>query len=271
MRSPSELPLLRILHIKTLSAARSMLHSINYGTLSSCGSNGMGYCILKEKMATTTKSWTGRAWKKNPGYTQDTPRILLGYSQDTLCCHRGLAGTDSAGTSPGSAKQHTRAVHPPKSSSGVQDGGGTGRAGREWGLWSCPGVRWVSSDCVSSSAPRPSPSWGKPGRPTLPPGHEHHHKVLIWERGQAMQTRSPSAHGAGDSREGGQQQAKGHTPPNPQGHRIQHPPEQGLVMPLPQGRQQGFLDPKHQGQPWEFCYSAIYFQAQARFASKTSP
>lgn len=86
-----------------------------------------------------------------------------------------------------------------------------------------------------------------------------------------MQTRSPSAHGAGDSREGGQQQAKGHTPPNPQGHRIQHPPEQGLVMPLPQGRQQGFLDPKHQGQPWEFCYSAIYFQAQARFASKTSP
>lgn len=59
MRSPSELPLLRILHIKTLSAALSMLHSINYGTLSSCGSNGMGYCILKEKMATTTKGWMG--------------------------------------------------------------------------------------------------------------------------------------------------------------------------------------------------------------------
>lgn len=59
MRSPSELPLLRILHIKTLSAALSMLHSINYGTLSSCGSNGMGYCILEEKMATTTNSWMG--------------------------------------------------------------------------------------------------------------------------------------------------------------------------------------------------------------------
>lgn len=59
MRSPSELPLFRILHIKTLSAALSMLHSINYGTLSSCGSNGMGYCILEEKMATTTSSWMG--------------------------------------------------------------------------------------------------------------------------------------------------------------------------------------------------------------------
>jgi len=59
MRSPSELPLLTILHIKTLSAALSMLHSISYGTLSSCGSNGMGYCILKEKMATTTNSWMG--------------------------------------------------------------------------------------------------------------------------------------------------------------------------------------------------------------------
>lgn len=59
MRSPSELPLFRILHIKTLSAALSMLHSINYGTLSSCGSNGMGYCILEEKMATPTSSWMG--------------------------------------------------------------------------------------------------------------------------------------------------------------------------------------------------------------------
>lgn len=36
-----------------------MLHSINYGTLSSSGSNGMGYCILQEKMATTTNSWMG--------------------------------------------------------------------------------------------------------------------------------------------------------------------------------------------------------------------
>lgn len=59
MRSPSELPLFRILHIKTLSAALSMLHSISYGTLSSCGSNGMGYCILEEKMATPTSSWMG--------------------------------------------------------------------------------------------------------------------------------------------------------------------------------------------------------------------
>lgn len=98
-----------------------------------------------------------------------------------------------------------------------------------------------------------------------------------------MQTSQPLCHagpgalgreGSGRGATRRQQQAKGHTPPSPQGHRTQPPPNQGFVMPLPplpQGRQQGFIDPKHQGQPWEFRYSAIYFQAQARFASKRSP
>lgn len=142
MRSPSELPLLRILHIKTLSAALSMLHSINYGTLSSCGSSGMGYCILKEKMATTTKSWMGPCLEETPGY---------------VCAVTG-AGTQTVRTSLGSAKQHTRAVHPPSSLH-------TPLVCR-WGWRNCKGKQGMGavgsgaavSDRASAWAPWPRPS-----------------------------------------------------------------------------------------------------------------
>lgn len=128
MRSPSELPLLRILHIKTLSAALSMLHSINYGTLSSCGSNGMGYCILKEKMATTTKSWMGPCLEGTPGF---------------VCAVTG-AGGDRQGRDKSwrSKATHTSCTPTqlPPHTPGVQPGMQEleGRAGnRGSGLWSC--------------------------------------------------------------------------------------------------------------------------------------
>lgn len=141
MRSPSELPLLRILHIKTLSAARSMLHSISYGTLSSCGSNGVGYCILKEKMATTTKSWMGPCLEETPrvlpGCSQDTPRILSGYA----VLSQGAGRDRQCGDKSWLSKATHTCCAPTQ---GLQWGqvGVEGREGQAGdggsGLWSCP-------------------------------------------------------------------------------------------------------------------------------------
>lgn len=124
MRSPSELPLLRILHIKTLSAALSMLHGINYGTLSRCGSNGMGYCILKEKMPTTTKRWMGPCLEETPTYVL----LSLGDVRDRQCGDKSWL-----------SKANTPTQQPPHST-GVQVGREEleGQAGKEGsGLQSC--------------------------------------------------------------------------------------------------------------------------------------
>lgn len=205
MRSPSELPLLRILHIKTLSAALSMLHSINYGTLSSCGSNVWYIAYSKRK-------WLQR---QRAGW--------------------GVTGDRQCRDSPGSAKRHPLApTHPPAHSTGD---GEAARASRTRGSGSGAAV----SDQVGSWTPWPGcPMESKAGL-TLPPGHQHHHKVLTWETGQAMKYHSPLPHNANTTaplpcgmgalgREGsghratrGQQQAKGHPPPIPRDTGHPHP------------------------------------------------
>lgn len=202
MRSPSELPLLRILHIKTLSAALSMLHSINYGTLSSCGSNGMGYCILEEKMATTTNSWMG------PGTClEETPWHIALSRRDRVA--KWLRDRRGGGTSPGSAKQRRRAVHPSHAPRAPPAHGRWWRNQKgEWGTGAAGAGDAVSDRASSSSPPSPSLPAERDARLTPPPGRERHHKVLIRETWQADEETAanitaPLPHGARGCREGG--------------------------------------------------------------------
>lgn len=140
----------------------------------------------------------------------------------------------SAGTSPGSAKQHKCAVHPPNSLH-------TPLACR-WGWRNWKGKQGTGQGAPELSCPT---EWalrlhcpGLPGESdaglTLPPGHKHHHKVLIWETGQAMQTSQPRCHpglgalgwgGSGHRAPRGQQKAKGHTPAYRDTGHSPHPPK----------------------------------------------
>lgn len=185
-----------------------------------------------------------------------------------LCCHRGWRGQTGQGqVLAQQSDTHELHTHPAPSTHpwrAARDAG-TGRAGREQGQWA------LELPCVTEGALGPHGPGQKGKRScTLPPGQGHHHKVLMWETGQAMQTsqplcHSPSAVRGRGSRAGGERPqshkrpgtGKGAHTTQPTGTQDTTPPNQGLVLPLPQGRQQGFIDPKHQGQPWEFCYSAI--------------
>lgn len=152
MRSPSELPLLRILHIKTLSAALSMLHGINYGTLSTCGSNGMGYCILKEKMATTTRRWMGPCLEETPGYVV----LSQGDVGDRQCGDESwLSKATHTCCTPTQQPPHPTGVQVGREELEVQAGKGGS------GLRSCR----IQLSELFRSTPLPRPSRGKRCRP----------------------------------------------------------------------------------------------------------
>lgn len=117
-----------------------------------------------------------RVWKKHSG--------TLHYCRVTES-QSGL-GTDGGGTSPGSAKRQTCAEHP---SNTLHTPPARRRRWRnrrgEQGMGVVSTAAVVSDRALSLSPPCPSlPGESDAGlRP--PPGHEHHHKVLMRETWQA--------------------------------------------------------------------------------------